>query len=362
MKEIEMRRVFVFALFAAVLLFSSNLVAQPTDNYSESAAYTPRVFPQVKGKSEKEKKKVDGGPSIVSSPVPTKPVSQNMTIPVMVYTNSASLVPGLRSADFKAFVDDAEVEVVSVETREAPLTIVIALDMSPSANEQIKAVKALASRIVDRLRATDKVMVVGFNADMKIATEPTIDRKLIAKAIDRLSMGNGTSVYNTVSELFEKRFNSITEPTALFLISDGVDTTSRKASYATSLAAAEMGNIPVFPIYLDTVLSAASAGQYPTVFGIQLPPARGSTKEEYELGRYYLTDLLRLSGGRAFLADEVLSGKSEALDRLPADLASRYYVTIRLPKSGEAKRSNRLKIRINIPNVSVLAKGSYVGN
>lgn len=357
-----MKRLFVFTLFAAVLLFCSNVAAQPTNNYSESAAYTPRVFPPVKGKSEKEKKYVAGGQSSSTSPVLTKPVIQTMTIPVMVYDNSSLLVLGLRAPDFKAFVDDTEVEVVSVETRDAPLTIVLVLDMSPSANEQIKAVKALASRIVDRLRATDKVMVVGFNADMKVATEPALDRKGIAKAIDRLSMGNGTSAYDTVSELFEKRFTSITEPTALFLISDGVDTTSRKASYVTSLIAAEKGNVPVFPIYLDTVLTAASAGQFPTVFGIKLPPARGSTKEEYELGRYYLTDLLRLSGGRAFLADEVLSGKSAALDRLPADLASRYYVTIRLPPGGISKGPYRLKTRVNIPDVTVLAKGSYVGS
>jgi len=160
-----------------------------------------------------------------------------------------------------------------------------------------------------------------------------------------------------VAELFEKRLNLIADVAALVILTDGVDTTSRKASYESSLIAAEKGNMPVFPIYLDTfVPQGKNAAPLNSLF----PPVQMIGKEEYEKGRLYLTDLIRLSGGRAIFAGEVLSGKSKALDNLSSDLVSRYYVTFKLSKLDKATNAKKLKIRVNSPNLTVLAKGSYI--
>jgi hypothetical protein len=64
-------------------------------------------------------------------------------------------------------------------------------------------------------------------------------------------------------------------------------------------------NTPVFPIYFDTFTTAANIGKTkPNIQSIINLPVRtgagsGSTAAEYELGRFYLNDISRLSGGRA---------------------------------------------------------------
>ena len=299
--------------------------------------------------------------------------TETLTIPVGVFANNAKAKIALEARDFKIFVDDKEVEIVSVETRNEPLNVILLIDTSPSADTQLKTAKALALRIVEKLEPDDKVMVLGFNQELKTYTQLTSDRKELAKGIGRLSMGSGTSLYNAIARIFEKELANMHGPTVLLVVTDGVDTTSTKASYESSLIAAEKTNTTVFPIYFDTFAASQSrtlSGRVlvgvpsglilPGVIGSPIRNARGTLKEEYELGRSYLTDLVFLSGGRPVRGDELAPGKMESLDSIPAEIKSRYYLTFRLASGGKPGDRHRIKVRVNKPDLTVLAKGSYI--
>lgn len=347
----------ILLLFTFSVLSSSH--AQVLVQYSESAEYEPRVLKQ--GKKTQKSETSDSNKKGVNGDAAARSFESPVTIPVSVFNGNGNLMVGLSQKDFSVFVSGVEVEVLSVQTRDEPITLVIVLDMSPSTNDHIKAMKAIAYRLVDRLRPTDKVMVAGFFHALQIAQEPTQDRRLIAKAIDRLEMGDGTSVYNAVHDLFEKRISNIPGIVAMTIITDGIDTTSKKASYETSLAKVEESNATVFPIYFNTFVDpkkqqAALSRQYGFPFPI---PGKLGSKEEADAGREYLNDLIRLSGGRTVLTADILAGKVGTLDSIPAELRSRSYITFKLPAEVDAGRA-KLRIRVSRPNLTVLAKGSLM--
>lgn len=344
-----MNRSFPSLLISIFLFASVNSFTQGAGSYSESIPYSPRML-KVKTEKGKTKQASDSKTASVPSSKTT------MTIPVSVLTNDGATVSGLQTLDFKAFVDETEAEIVSVETKDDPLTVVLVLDMSPSTATQVAAIKTLATRMVENLRPVDKVMVVGFNMHMVVKLEPTADRKLILKAINKLEQDDGSAIYNLVENLFMGKLAVMSGTVAVVLITDGVDTRSL-STYERSLVAAEKGLAAVFPIYFDTSAANQKAVEDMSRRGVYV---QGFSPEQFEVGRFYLTDLLLLSGGRTVVTTDVLAGKTESFDRIPSELTARYNVTFKLPIRRSAGERRGLKIRVGRPGLKVLAKGSYI--
>jgi VWFA-related protein len=338
---------------------SAQLTAMGT--YSESDFYTPRKV-ENKAKSDKVKKaQLPDGSSVASSR------SQSMLpIPVSVFRKDGTFVTGLGAKDFKIFVDNAETEILSVNVPEGPLHVVLLFDVSPSAEEQFKSMKELGEAFVAKLQPNDTVLVASFGYKLKILSPFTDDRALIKKAIQRLEIEDGTSIYEAVSEIFERDLNSIAGRTAVIIFTDGVDTTSRKADYESSLVNVEKTNISVIPIYYDTYSEMLKKQQkLPRDIFSNFPvQVRGKfvglNKDEYVLGQNYLSDLFKLSGGRPIPVADLIKGKTTMFDLIPTELRSKYYITIKSPSAGKPGSRHSVKVRVSQPNLTIFAKGSYL--
>lgn len=356
---------FFLLISVALVAAAYGQTASTTATFSESASYSPRVFPvdpKKKEKKEKYKEKEKEPKGQRQTPPDHNAQDSTIMIPVAVFTSQGKFLTGLKAPDFKAFIDEKEVEIVSVETKNDPLNVILVLDMSPSAETQKETVRNAALRIVQSLLPGDKVMVVGFSSSAKIATDLTDDRKKTENAIKSLRTGDGTALYNTISELIETRLKGISGPTEMILVTDGVDTVSRKASYESSLIATEKGNVVVFPIFFDTFDESIKAAnkmvaQFPVLGGIHLI---STSKEEYDTGRDYLTDLVLISGGRPMLGKDILPDRAHLLDGISTEMRNRYHVTFRLKDAEKPSERHRIKIRISEPNLRVFAKGSYI--
>jgi VWFA-related protein len=383
-----MNRILSAAFFASLSLVAIDAAGQNTDvvtappqiTYSESASYSPRVFPEAKDKKQEDKPKSE--PISPSGAGAAK--KETLTIPVGVFANNAKAKIAIEASDFRVFVDDTEGEVVSVDTRNEPLNVILLIDTSPSADVQLETVKALVRRIVEKLAPEDSVMIAAFSNDLRTLADPTSDRSRIYKGIERLKIGNGTSLYDSLAEIFGKKLSHISGPKLLMIVTDGVDTTSTKADYKASLVNAEKSDTTIFPVYFDTYqrnterLSKLPAtvnipltlpppgGRAPIISSGDLPlitlprTTKGTRLAEYEQGRFYLNDLIRLSGGRPVRGDELAPGKMESLDSIPSEMKARYYVTFRLPTGGKPGDRHRIRVRIHKPDLTILAKGSYI--
>lgn len=369
--------------------FGQNTDAKPADvstkspaTFSESLPYVPRDLPDI-AKRVKQKGDTKNATAPSPSPSATPVMDRSVTIPVSVFNSNAAFIGGLQAPDFKVFLQDKEVPVISVEKYKAPLNLILFLDMSASTETQVKQMKSLANQIVEVIQPEDKVMVAGFSDKLTVTTEFTNDRNLITKGIEKLKIGNGTSIYDKLTELIKRQPNYGLNRTAIILFTDGVDTTSVTSSYKASLIEAEKSNITIYPVFIDTfeavskqpvtrvvmmpgtIMAGAGAIMMPPSGPISLPSnisGPGLSKKEYDTGRYYLTDLLLLSGGRPVIAKDVLANNTKEMTSIPQELRMQYQLTFKLPEDRKLGERYQLKVRVNLPNFTVLTKGSYIEN
>lgn len=287
-----------------------------------------------------------------------------VTIPVSVYERSGVYVGGLRRNDFRIFEDGKEQEIAYFGTVEAPISVVLLIDTSPSTSLKITDIQNAALNFVSHLKPTDKVSVVEFNAGVDTHCDFTSDRAVIEKAIRRTSFGNGTALYNAVETALKKKLAAVEGRKAIVLFTDGVDTVSRGSGYERTLALAEEGDSVIFPVYFNTYLDMKGIGQggamsTPPTLG--LPQSQGGpSSEDYARGRTYLQELARVTGGQLFRAESTTGGLNAAFEGLAEELGNQYSIGYYPQDPGSPGQRKQIRVRVNRPAVAVRARDNYI--
>jgi VWFA-related protein len=368
----------MFKIFLTLAVFIGSLTSaaaqeKPVDpnstkqtNYSESSSYEPRKF-EVKAPAQKKKSKPDSDENnkarnSENTVAQIDSAVAELKIPVLVYDAKGTPVGDLKNADVKLLVDEKEQEILTFEKAAQPLDLVLIVDMSPSTSYNPKDIRDFVTKITEALKPQDKIQIISFNQEVKILCESTSDKKLINKAVKNLEIGDGTSIYEAVETIFQKIINSGDGQKSIILLSDGVDTTSRKTNYITSLLAAENSLAAVFPFYLNTFDTIPRfTGRNTNIFlGMNDLRRPGVTKEEYARGLAYLQDLAALSGGRAIHVKSLTETKTDEIARILEFLKPQYFISFKLAENAAPAERKQLKVRINRPNLIVVARGSYL--
>jgi len=382
-------------LIAAVLLLAAAAFpqsgrrpkAQPTPSpaaapveqgYSESRSYRPvQIFPP--GYVEKERKKKGNEPvQDEGEAAPDEDVinieSTLVTIPVSIYDKNGLYISGLRQEQFKIYEDGKEQEIAYFGANDKPITVVLLLDTSPSTEYRIDDIQKAAAAFVAELKPEDTVMVIEFDSNVHVLTEPTQDREKIYRAIRRADFGGGTSLYDAVEFALIKRLNKIEGRKAIVLFTDGVDTTSHGATYGENLEDAEESDAVIFPIYYNTFLdnrggniglppiSNPNGGIFNPNGGIMGPQRRGTgtTAEEYAIGKSYLEALAAYTGGRVYDAGASRFGLQSTFEAIAEELKRQYNIGYYPAEEGKKGDRKNIKVRVYRPNVIVRARDSYV--
>ena len=95
-------------------------------------------------------------------------------------------------------------------------------------------------------------MVISFDDRIKVQCKATTDRDVITKAIRRTRTGGGTRLYDAVEDILKKQLKTIPGRKAVVLFTDGVDTTSHRASYESTMRLAEESDAPIYSVDYDT--------------------------------------------------------------------------------------------------------------
>ena len=289
-----------------------------------------------------------------------------ITIPVSIFDRNGLYIPDLDKSDFKVFEDGKEQEIAYFATSEQPFTVVLLLDVSPSTEYKINEIQDAAIAFVNQLKAQDSVMVIEFDQSIRVLTEVTNDRPKIAKAIRRSGFGSGTSLYDAVDYTLRKKLSKIQGRKAVVLFTDGVDTTSFKNSYDSTMREAEEADSPIFPIYFNTffnnnggVMSSPfpPLGRFP---GGRTMSSRGTSSGEYLVGKKYLEDLAANTGGRLFQPESSSGGLTRAFEGIAEELRRQYSIGYYPTYVGQAGQRKQIKVRVNRPNVIVRARDSYI--
>lgn len=345
-----------------------------------SFAFAANLFAQTKPRRKSmakppiEKGKTTAADRFLDGPPPPPPsfndgeeivVDTNLvTTPVSVLDRNGRFMPGLQKKDFRIYENGVPQRVEYFQSEEKPFTVVLLIDISPSTKYSIDEIHYAAVTFINQLRPTDQVVVVAFDQRVRVLTEPTTDKKVLYSAIYKAQFGSGTSLYDAVNSAIGLDLITVPGRKAIVLFTDGVDTTSRTADYASTLSSVEEVDSLFYTIRYNTQRKESQPVTAET--NPNLPPdvlaalARGQSDAEYETGRKYLDLLAEYSGGRTFDAD-ALTNLETSFSNVAEELRRQYAVGYYPSDTG--KPGDRKKIRIEIvakPQAVVRSKSSYV--
>jgi VWFA-related protein len=306
-----------------------------------------------------------------------------VTLPVTVMDRQGRFVSGLTERDFRVYEDGVEQKVGFFSSVETPFTVVLLIDTSPSTKYKIEEIRSAAISFVNQLRTDDKVMVVSFDQHYKVLTYPTNDRSRLAYAIRRADFGSGTSIYDAVNRTIDNELRQLSGRKAVVMFTDGVDTTSKRANYESSVRKAEEAEALIYPIRYDTsgqysrgrsnrgriprrrsgggILSDILVGIITSAGGGRISGGVGSgqTAGEYAKGKSYLEELARLSGGRIFEADTTYN-LDAAFRSIAEELRRQYSLGYYPEETGVYGDRKRIRVRVRRTNLVVRTKRSYI--
>lgn len=299
-----------------------------------------------------------------------------VTIPVTVIDRDGRFVAGLQKKDFKIFENGAEQQIDTFAAVEQPFTVVLLLDVSPSTAYRIDEIQDAAISFVNQLRADDRVTVIAFDERVRVLSRPTSDRNVLRRAIEQAQFGEGTSLYEAVDNTIRQQLRSVQGRKAVVLFTDGVDTTSPRATYQSTLQETQETDILFYPIRYDTYQGGGGGNSYPQrrrnggilgdILGgilnggnVQVGRSGNGSRADYETGRRYLEELARGSGGRMFEANRT-NNLDAAFSGIAEELRRQYSLGYYPETAGKSGDRKQIKVRVMQSNVAVRAKDSYI--
>lgn len=354
---------------------------QPEEvGYSESSPNSPIKMTRSSKDSNKDNKKKKKEDKVQPTPTttPTSNTDENgeeiikvdtnlVTIPISVTDRNGFYVANLRQSNFQIFEDGVEQEVAYFGATDQPFTVVLLIDVSPSTAYKIEDIRKAAIAFVNQLFPKDQVMVIQFDSSVHVLTELTEDRNKITAAINKADFGNGTSLYDAVDFSIRKRLDKIEGRKAIVLFTDGVDTTSGRATFESTVREAEESEAVIFPIYYNTLLDTlgmGGSGPMSTVGGMGTPGGMGQSREqmraEYQRGRRYLQDLAEATGGKVFRPDSTPTGLALTFESIAEELRRQYSIGYYPNEVGSPGQRKQIKVRINRPKLIIRARDSYI--
>jgi VWFA-related protein len=386
-KSVVVALLFAFLAAAPVLLFAQarpRTIGQGTPSKSPA----PQTGTQTKSPQAGQSAPVRRGE--VSEEVGEDEVvrvnAALVTVPVTVLDRDGRFIPGLRKEDFRILEDGTEQEVAYFATVEQPFTVALVIDTSGSTRFKLEDIQQAAIAFTDQLRPDDRVIVVSFDDSIRILAEATSDRRVLRDAIRRTRTGNGTRLYDAVDQVIKQHLSRVRGRKAIVLFTDGVDTSSKQASYQSTLADAEELDAMIYPIQYDTYTDqqAGGGGGWPgrnpnptgrrkpgwgDVIGVILGGGVstgggggggvGTSRGDYERAGEYLRQLSVMTGGRHFPADD-LRYVEEAFTNIAEELRRQYSLGYYPSRQSQASERRQIKVRVKRPNLVVRARDSYV--
>ncbi len=370
--------------FFTHLLICTVFAQEVLSGFSESKSYSPRVFPTDDVKKGKNK---DGVEKKTTSPDGNSgqlEYEQFLEFSTSVIDSGGRFVTGLKRSDFTVFVDDKESEILAFMPGGESVNLIILVDTSPSLIFNDVKIAEITQKLVDRIPPQRKLMIIQFGDELRVMTPLTNERRVISKAIKKLKylrgtsiydLGGtsiydlgGTSIYDNVANLLVKTLADLPGREAILLITDGIDTTSKKYNFERSLREVEKGDAIFFPIYYDSkdLIITGKTKPNRTIGRLRPVPGlpvygSGLTEKQYRNGQWLLNDLVTITGGRIIAAATPENAPNpEIIDGLMNELSLRYLLRLRLPNPSSPGMRHSIKVRVNRPDLIVTARGSYI--
>jgi VWFA-related protein len=295
-----------------------------------------------------------------------------VTVPVTVMDRYGRYVPLLRREQFRIMENGIEQKIAYFATTSSPFSVVLLIDTSGSTQLRLDDIQDAAIKFVERLKPADRVMVMSFDDRIEVHCKATSDRNVIERAIRRTRTGGGTRLYDAVDDILRKQLRTIEGRKAVVLFTDGVDTTSHRASYDSTIRLAEESDAPIYSVDYDTSGLGGGMGQgipipggRGTILGLPIPTpgipgtTGGSSPRDYRRAVAYLHALSNATGGRFYSGDSMF-GIAQAFTWIAEELGRLYSLGYYPSKAGKDGERRQIKVKVTESDLVVKARDSYI--
>ena len=146
-------------------------------------------------------------------------------VPVSVRQGSR-YVAGLPQSAFRVYENEREQELVGFLAENAPLELVLAIDVSDSVKAELPLLKAAAAQLLAGIPADKPVTILAFNNEVFPLAVRQMDPALRLQALEKLKPWGGTALYDAII-LGLNRFGPQPGKKVLVVFTDGEDQGSR---------------------------------------------------------------------------------------------------------------------------------------
>ncbi|MBX3243584.1 MAG: VWA domain-containing protein [Acidobacteria bacterium] len=262
-------------------------------------------------------------------------------------------VPGLAASDFEITENGLSRQIISVEKVQAPVNLVLLLDVSGSIENYVTFIRKAARSFVETVDAEDRISIVIFSEDVKVLANFSTDKTRLSESLDTFDAGGATAYYDSLGFAISESLRPLKgERTAIVILTDGDDNRSFLA-FDSLIGAVEESGALIYPLYVPSGLVAASAAN-----GLgDIDPLRNRhltlTSKADDEGK----QLAKVSGGVYYPISQ-LSQIQTAYEDIVVQLRAGYEITFSSASAGSPDNDTRqasptLRIRSKRPNTFV---------
>jgi VWFA-related protein len=167
---------------------------------------------------------------------------------VVVTDRDGNPISGLEKSHFKVFDDNVEQTITNFSPTDAPITVVILAEFSDTFGYYFDDVVGPAAGFINSLRPEDWAALVAFDIRPEILTDFTKNKNALFDGLRRMRIPayRETSLYDAVFFTLE-RLEEVDGKKAIFLLSTGLDTISKK-NFGETLRKAETSDAVIYSI------------------------------------------------------------------------------------------------------------------
>ena len=223
----------------------------------------------VFGQGQQEKPQQD-------SQQPSIKIGTNLvTVPVIVTDRYGRFVTGLTRNEFTVREEGAPHRIEDFSSTEAPFSVALLIDTSRSTQNKLGKIRKAAETFIKQLLPNDRIMVVSFDEKVRFICDFTSNHAELERAVKSLKSSYMTSLYDAIHLTINEKMNKIQGRKAIVVLTDGVDTASKQATYESAIELAASAGIITYAVQYETRNDGSSKPVYIPGIGSKFAPRSG---------------------------------------------------------------------------------------
>lgn len=259
----------------------------------------------------------------------------------------------LKQEDFVVYEDGIKQDVAHFKPVNAPVNLILLLDLSGSTKQKRKAMHQAAARFIDALPAQDRIAVVAFTRRYRTLMDFSNDKLALKAALKEINgIAGGTAFYDSLWQAIDQLKSLGDARKAVVVLTDGEDESLISDKETTHnfdqlLGRVAEEDVTIYPIYFSAQNHYRKLG---VIFGNN-GNLLGNDKSR--TARKQLEQLAEQTGGEVFSAqrEEELEGAYQRVANELHTLYSLAYAPDKLKNNGEFR-----KISVKVSRDGAVAK------